>query len=89
MEEHPDEFEQAVRYEKNALEHGSPFMWSQGESLVELAKPERVAEIRVEHERRVERLRSRMQVNPLRSGPEMMDVDDVYGQAKVCLACHK
>ena len=28
-------------YEKNAVEHGPPFTWSQGESLDELARPER------------------------------------------------
>jgi hypothetical protein len=89
MEEHPDEFQRAVRYEKTALENGSPFTWSQGESLVEMSKPERIAEIRVDHERRVERLRSRKKINPLHSGPEIMDVDDIYGQAKVCVACHK
>jgi Phosphoadenosine phosphosulfate reductase family len=89
MEEHPDEFEQATRYEKNALDHGSPFTWSRGESLAEMAKPERIAEIRIDHERRIERLRNKMKVNPLRAGTEMMDVDDLYGQSKACLACHK
>ena len=89
MAEHPDEFEQAARYEKNALDHGSPFTWSQGESLPDMAKPERIAEIRADHERRVERLRNRTKVNPLRTGSEMMDIDDVYGQTKVCIACHK
>lgn len=89
MEEHPNEFAEAARYEKNALEHGSPFTWSQGESLAEMSTPARIEDIRSEHEKRVERARSRMKVNPLRAGAEMMDVDDVYGQAKVCLSCHK
>ena len=35
MERHPDKFELAKAYEKNALEHGSPFTWSAGESLEE------------------------------------------------------
>ena len=30
MEEHPGEFEDAKRYEKNAIDHGSPFTWSSG-----------------------------------------------------------
>ena len=59
MERHPGYFEEARSYEKNAIDHGSPFTWSQGESLDELARPERVAEIRAEHERRVERMRGR------------------------------
>ena len=88
-ERHPEAFEEAKQYEKNAIEHGSPFTWSQGESLSELEKPERQEQIRVEHERRLERARSRLQANPLR--PETsIDLDDVYGgAAKACLTCHK
>jgi hypothetical protein len=89
IDEHPDAFEDAKAYEKNALEHGSPFTWSQGESLDELAAPERVAEIRADHEKRAERLRNRRKVNPLRADNEMLDMDELYGQAKVCIACHK
>ena len=88
-ERHPEAFEEAKKYEKNAIEHGSPFTWSQGESLSELEKPERQEQIRVEHERRLERARARLQANPLR--PETpIDLDDVYGgAAKACLTCHK
>ena len=88
-ERHPDFFEEAKSYEKNAIDHGSPFTWSEGESLDELERPERVAQIREEHQRRLERARSRLQVNPLRPDAEPIDIDDLYGQAKVCLACHK
>ena len=88
-ERHPKAFEEAKQYEKNAIEHGSPFTWSQGESLSELEKPERQEQIRVEHERRLERARARLQANPLR--PETpIDLDDVYsGAAKACLTSHK
>ena len=89
MERHPGYFEEARSYEKNAIDHGSPFTWSQGESLEELARPERVAEIREEHQRRVARMRGRLQVNPLRPDAEPLDIDDLYGKTKVCLACHK
>jgi 3'-phosphoadenosine 5'-phosphosulfate sulfotransferase (PAPS reductase)/FAD synthetase len=89
MEQHPDAFEEAKRYEKTAVEHGSPFTWSQGESLEELARPERVAAIRLDHERRVARTLARRPPNPLRATAEALDVDDFYGRAKVCLACHK
>ena len=88
-ERHPDFFEEAKSYEKNAIDHGSPFTWSEGESLDELERPERVAQIREEHQRRLERMRSKLQVNPLRPDAEPIDIDDLYGQAKVCLACHK
>ncbi|MBM3578844.1 MAG: phosphoadenosine phosphosulfate reductase family protein [Alphaproteobacteria bacterium] len=89
MEEHPQEFEDARKYEKTAIEHGSPFTWSQGESLEEMARPERIAEIRADHERRLERLRGRIRPNPLRATLEMMDIDAIYGQAKACIACHR
>jgi hypothetical protein len=89
MTEHPEAFEEAKAYEKNAVEHGSPFTWSQGESLVEMAHPERVAEIRADHQRRLERLRNGVKPNPLRVVSEMMDIDDIYGPAKACIACHK
>jgi len=89
MERHPDFFEEAKSYEKNAIVHGSPFTWSEGESLDELARPERVAQIRVEHQRRIARTRDKLRENPLRPDAEPIDIDDLYGQAKVCLACHK
>jgi 3'-phosphoadenosine 5'-phosphosulfate sulfotransferase (PAPS reductase)/FAD synthetase len=89
MEQHPDKFEEARTYEKTAVESGSPFTWSHGESLAELRKPERVAEIRREHEQRMSRMRSKILPNPLRPDSEPLDIDDLYGQAKACLACHK
>jgi hypothetical protein len=89
MEEHPEAFEEAKLYEKNAVDHGSPFTWSQGESLDDLARPERIVQIREDHARRVARLKERQPINPLRSEPEPLDLDVVYGTTKVCLACHK
>lgn len=89
MEEHPGAYEDAKLYEKNAVEHGSPFTWSQGESLIELAKPERIQQIRDDHAKRIARLKSKQPINPLRSGGEPLDLDELYGSAKVCLACHK
>ena len=88
-EQHPDAFEEAKRYEKTAVEHGSPFTWSQGESLEELERPERIAQIMQDHEQRLARQRSKVQPNPLRPDSEPLDIDDLYGKAKVCLACHK
>ncbi len=89
LERHPKFFEEAKAYEKNALDHGSPFTWSQGEALTDLQRPERVAEIKKEHLRRIERARGKRVVNPLRPDDEPLDIDDLYGKAKVCLACHK
>jgi 3'-phosphoadenosine 5'-phosphosulfate sulfotransferase (PAPS reductase)/FAD synthetase len=89
MEQHPQKFEEAKTYEKNAVEHGSPFTWSHGESLEELSEPERIAAIRSDHEVRLARLRTKSLPNPLRPDCEPLDIDDLYGQAKGCLACHK
>lgn len=92
-ERHPDAFAAAKALEKDALEHGSPFTWSKGESLGELELPERVAEIEAEYEIRRLRLRKSIPINPLRPikvCPE--DIDDVYGDDEgggACLACHK
>jgi hypothetical protein len=80
--------EEAKRYEKTALDHGSPFTWSDRESLEELARPERVAQIEREHELRMERLRARRRPNALRpeeSQKEMAVEDDGGG----CLICRK
>ena len=88
-ERHPEAFEEAKRYEKTAMEHGSPFTWSQGESLADLEKPERQEEIRANHKRRHERALARRQANPLRPDAPL-DLDDVYGSTgKACLVCHK
>ena len=87
--EHPEAFEEAKAYEKNAVEHGSPFTWCQGESLDELEKPERVEQIKQDHAERLSRMKSKVLPNPLRPDGDPLDIDDLYGKAKVCLACHK
>ncbi len=90
-ENHPDRFAEAVDYEKTALRDGSPFTWSQGESLTELIEPERVANIKADYEKRRERLRRNRRINPLSSNTEET-VDDVYGTnegSSSCVICHK
>lgn len=89
MEEHPEAFEEAKAYEKTALNNGSPFTWSQNESLEELSRPERVAQIKQDHQQRIARLQAKVQTNPLRGGSEPLDIDELYGPSKVCLTCHK
>jgi len=92
---HPDAFEEAKQYEKSALEHGSPFTWSQGESLAVLERPERMAQIEADFNLRLLRERAARKVNPLRvlqneSDPE--DIDGIYMEEEgngACLVCHK
>ena len=88
LEEHPEAFEEARGYEKNALDHGSPFTWSHGESLDQLAMPERLAQIRADHEKRLARVLSRRPNNALRDDLGI-SLDEVYGQTKACIPCHK
>lgn len=88
-EKHPEAFEAAKAYEKTAVEQGSPFTWSQGESLEELESPERTEQIKQDHQIRLVRLVSSSNNNPLRTDSEPLDIDDLYGNAKICLACHK
>lgn len=92
-ENHPNAFEAAKTYEKNALEHGSPFTWSQGEPLTDLEQPERVAEIKADFEVRKQRELARRKPNPLRVIPiEPIDIDDLYLEDEgggACLVCHK
>jgi len=92
--EHPDAFEEAKRYEKTALEHGSPFSWSDGESLVELERPERVQQIEEDFQRRLERERAKFRRNPLLDDEacDETDIDEIYGEDEgrgACLVCHK
>ena len=88
-EKHPEAFEEAKAYEKVSVEHGSPFTWSQGESLDELTTPERVAQIKKDYDIRLERLKAKQQKNPLRPDCQDIDIDELFGQTKACLACHK
>ncbi|QCF27480.1 phosphoadenosine phosphosulfate reductase family protein [Hydrocarboniclastica marina] len=88
-ERHPDAFEEAITYEKTAVENGSPFTWSEGESLNELTQPDRVRQIKEDHDRRVLRLKARKKANPLRPDDDAIDMDDLYGQPKFCVTCHK
>lgn len=91
--EHPEEFEAAKAYEKTALEHGSPFTWTQRESLEELETPERVTQIEADFNARREREIARRKPNPLRMIPiEPIDIDDLYLKDEgggACLICHK
>ncbi len=91
-ERHPESFEEAKQYEKNALEHGSPFTWTQGEPLGELEKPARIIQIVTDYERRKQRELASRPVNPLRPVETHEDIDELYGEDEgggACVVCHK
>ena len=92
LEHHPDRFMEAMAYEKTAVEHGSPFTWSQGESLEELSRPERVAQIRSDFEKRRSNKQKTIRINPLREGRwPQLEIDDIYdldegnGACSICV----
>jgi len=88
LENHPQAFEEAKGYEKVARHHGSPFTWSKGESLDELAAPDRIERIKAEHSLRLERHSQNRRRNPLATDGE---IDEQYGviEESACLVCHK
>ncbi|MBR6588289.1 MAG: phosphoadenosine phosphosulfate reductase family protein [Kiritimatiellae bacterium] len=53
LERHPDLFKRAMAYEKSDPLTGERFTWVEGESLAELARPERIAEIKAQYAKRV------------------------------------
>lgn len=55
LKHHPDLFEKAKEYEKVNPETGERYTWQQGESLVELASAERLAEIQAQEQRKAKR----------------------------------
>jgi len=55
LENHPDLFEKAKAYEKFDPITGERYTWMQDESLDELSRPERIAEIKAEYEKRKSR----------------------------------
>ena len=67
LERHPEEFKKAQSLEKNAIDHGSPFTWCENESLEELSQPERIAQIKADHQKRLRSLRANDKLIP--SGP--------------------
>ncbi len=89
LERHPEAFEQAKALEKTSVEQGSPFTWSEGESLEQLSQPGRVAQIKADHEAKLSKQKLQLRINPLRPDDGHVDFDEIYGQQKVCLACHK
>ncbi|RIH90245.1 Phosphoadenosine phosphosulfate reductase family protein [Calidithermus terrae] len=81
LERHPDLFEKAKAYEK--VEQG--YTWVQGESLEELSRPERVAQIKAEEAKRRERAEKRRRPRTLAEAftGSYSDEDEVQG----CLVC--
>ena len=82
LENHPDLFAKASSYEKRDARGRRRFAWSQGESLAELARPERIAAIRAE---RQQRMQWRPKITPDRA---LFDaLADCGDEDEPCLIC--
>ena len=81
-ERHPDLFDKAKTFERFDEETGTRFTWNQRESLNELEQPERMAQIKADHQKRLERQNNFVPAN-------LLDIlsDDDDGE-EGCLICH-
>lgn len=86
MENHPDLFEKAKAYEKIDESTGERYTWIARESLSDLEKPERVAEIKANAERELARARAEQ---PNRTLFEVMTTldDERDADERPCLVC--
>ncbi len=83
---HPDLFEKAKEYEKLNPETGERYTWSQGESLEELGRPERLREIEQRHAEYLARAKSRLPNRPLVQ--ILADALDEEDDSMPCNICH-
>lgn len=85
-ERYPELFERAKSYERAATDGMKRYTWSADESLDELAKPDRVAQIKERHQVAMEREIARGANKPLYEVLEdvLDDEDDDFG----CMVCH-
>jgi 3'-phosphoadenosine 5'-phosphosulfate sulfotransferase (PAPS reductase)/FAD synthetase len=86
-EVHPDLFEQAKAYEEQSVLHGEEFFWNQRESLADLERPERVAEIKAKWEANQARLRIQRKNLTLVETLGGLEVDDGPQEREGCLIC--
>ncbi len=90
LEKHPDLFALARKYEEEPNENArtdQQFTWCQGESLAELSRPERVAQIKAEATAALAAKRSeRPNQRLVQIFTDVLDDED---DEEPCLACHK
>ena len=84
LETHPDLFKKAMEYEKEDPLTGERYTWVQGESLAELAEPERIEQIKREYEQRIARAKQ---------NPADLSLGEVFAfepeeSSSGCLICH-
>jgi len=85
-EKHPDLYEKAKAYEKTDEKTGKSFTWSERESLTDLENPERIAQVKAQHERYLIDQAARQRGKRLSQIFESA-LDDENDDAP-CLMCH-
>ena len=83
LETHPELYEKAKKYERQDSETGEWYTWVQNESLADLARPERIAQIKEDYKRRLEREASFRADIPLGA---VFDLES-SNSGTVCLFC--
>jgi len=86
LENHPDLFEKAKSYEKYDPSTGERYTWNQGESLDELAHPNRIAQIKEEYVKRKSREANAFKGNQKLKDLWSSDLDNDEDLA--CTICH-
>lgn len=84
-ETHPDLFDKAKEYERPYEGSGNTFTWSERESLEELERPERMASIKREHERR--RVQKEARGENLTLAQVFARQDETVDEGDTCLIC--
>lgn len=85
LENHPDQFDEAITYEKISQEPGKTFTWIQGIPLSELKKPEVREAIMRRYEERKRRLKEQRGNKTLVETLAGMETED--DSPKACLIC--
>lgn len=85
LETHPDQYEEAQKYEKITDDPGKTFTWIQGMPLSELRKPENIAKIRARYAESEERKKANRGNKKLIEVLGGMEDDD--DEQRACLIC--
>jgi len=84
LETHPGRFQEAMKYEREDPETGELYTWVQGESLAELARPERIAQIKSDYVKR-----RATEITVMKDASLLSVFEKQCGEAETgCLICH-
>jgi hypothetical protein len=84
LEIHPELYAEARTYERQDPKTGESYTWVQNESLEDLAQPNRIAQVKAEYKRRLEREAA---LRPDTGLAEVFD-SEASSSGPACLMCH-